>query len=96
MTDLLSYTNGKNVYLKMDCEGSEYDILLSATNEDMDKISTIGIEIHRDLHPIYKDDEIIYEKLRNFGFKQQTCNRMGIWYGTIFKESPYSVEIWSK
>ncbi len=97
LTDLLSYTNEKNVYLKMDCEGSEYDILLSATEEDMNKITTIGLEIHRDLHPIYKDDEVIYEKLREFGFKQQTCNRLGMWYGnTVFKESPYSVEIWSK
>lgn len=97
LSELLSHTNGNNVYLKMDCEGSEYDIILSAKDEDMDKITTIGLEIHRDLHPIYKGDDVIYKKLKSFGFKQQVCNRMGTWFGnSVFEQSPQSVEVWYK
>lgn len=62
----------------------------------MNKITTIGLEIHRDFHPIYKDDDILYEKLKHFEFKQLVCNRFGTWYETTFEKSPYSVEVWCK
>lgn len=56
------------IYLKIDCEGGEYDILLSATPEDMSRIDTVTLEMHADLHPTFKGFEILQNKLTEFGY----------------------------
>lgn len=58
----------KDVYLKLDCEGGEYDILLTASKEDMKKIDSITLEMHGDMHPTYKGFEILQNKLTEFGY----------------------------
>lgn len=96
--ELLSYTNGKDVYLKLDCEGAEYDIIMNATKEEMSQISCIGVEIHAEFHPIYKGREILAQKLLDFGFIHRECRQMGMWYdnGTVFVPGPLTIEYWSK
>jgi FkbM family methyltransferase len=47
--DLLGNFNGESVILKMDCEGSEYDIIYGASVEDLKKCQTILIEMHENI-----------------------------------------------
>lgn len=45
-TNLKEYMNGKNIFLKMDIEGSEFNWIDCITNEEMSKFAQIVIEIH--------------------------------------------------
>ena len=53
-------------FLKIDCEGAEYEILMNASSLDLDKIKKMSIEIHEKLVPYSK--EAIIEKLVKHGF----------------------------
>ena len=53
-------------FLKIDCEGAEYEILMNASSLDLDKIKKMSIEIHEKLVPYSK--EVIIEKLVKHGF----------------------------
>ena len=59
-------------YLKMDCEGAEWDILLSTPPEVLSRIRHLELEFHRfqkDQHP-----EILCSHLRSAGLKSYTTN----------------------
>jgi len=101
LKDLLSMAEGDNIFLKMDCEGGEYDILLNADFQDMDRISTVAIEIHGDLHPVYKGIDIIRNKLQSFGLRQIKQTKVGCWdgvdqYGNYinYRDLNLAQEIW--
>ena len=79
LKDLLKMVEGNNVFLKMDCEGSEYDILMNASKEDMARVSTVAIEVHGDLHPQYRGIEPIQQKLESFGFTLKDRKKIGAW-----------------
>ena len=79
LADILKQFKGDNIYLKIDCEGGEYDILLNATKKDMDRIDEIGIEIHEDMHPTYKGRKLIEDKLTSFGFINEHTDQMFGW-----------------
>ena len=102
LSEILNYLEGDKIYLKMDCEGSEYDIILNANEDDMKKISTIVVEIHTELHPTYKGFEIIGDKLKQFGYRQYDVRQLYSWMtnnaGEIYdmKPIPYRVEFWSR
>ena len=53
-------------FLKMDCEGAEYDIIMNASSSILDKIQKISAEIHEEIVPYSKKD--IIEKLEKHGF----------------------------
>lgn len=72
-----------DIILKIDCEGSEYDILLNTTKEELSRVKTLHIEIHADMHPLYKDFDILESKIQSFGFKKVRDNRM---FGYIANE----------
>lgn len=65
---LLKLAIGDDIFLKLDCEGAEYDILMNATKESMSRVTTIVLEVHSELHPVYKGREIIENKLKELGF----------------------------
>jgi FkbM family methyltransferase len=54
-------------YMKMDCEGGEYEILSSLSPQIAAKIDQVSIEIHGIPH--HRPEEI-HERLRDFGFRQ--------------------------
>jgi hypothetical protein len=91
-----------SVFLKCDCEGAEYDLLMDASNDDMKRIKTIAIEIHEDLHPKYKGSEVLHEKFIKWGFHRTQEKRIYTWdldsYGNRInmKPLPVVVEIWKK
>ena len=93
---------GNDVFLKIDCEGAEYDIILNAEQSDMDRISRIVMEIHTELHPTYKGYKILNDKLKSFGFILEDQKQMYTWDTTQtgdrvnWKEVPYRTEIWKK
>lgn len=102
LSDLLSKTDDNDIFLKMDCEGSEFDIILGATDEEMNRISKIVLEVHTDLHPIYKDLTELHQKMNEFGFKLLDEKQMCIWdydeNGDLVncRKMPLRTEIWSK
>ena len=90
------------VFLKLSCEGSEYDILLTAPDHVMQKVSHVALEIHPDLHPQYKEAQILYDKLTSWGFRMLYKNQM-VYYRFNEKGEklsatnlPETVEIWGR
>jgi FkbM family methyltransferase len=80
LTELLNKFDSDDIILKIDCEGAEYDILMNATTEELSRVKSIHIEIHGDLHPIYKGVELMKEKIKSFGFKKIRENQMLLFY----------------
>ena len=95
---LLDMTESNDVFLKIDCEGGEYDILLNANN--LNCVSTVAIEIHADLHPNLKGAWHIHKALDDFGFKPIQQNQMQAWNVDLLgnpyniRNLPVSEEIW--
>jgi FkbM family methyltransferase len=102
LDDLLQESNSNNVLLKLDCEGAEYDIILNATNDQMSRVSRLVVEIHAELHPVYKGFEILENKLTSFGFKKYDLKQIYSWMigpnGEMYdmKPIPYRIELWKK
>jgi len=61
LKDIIEKYNIKNGILKMDCEGCEYDSILSSNNNDLQKFESILVEYHNGF-------EKLEEKLRNAQF----------------------------
>lgn len=96
---LLNMFDGDDIYLKVDCEGAEYDIILGATKEQLDRVSDIVMEIHTDLHPVHKGAEVIEEKLRSCGFYEIEKQQVYFWPAndpTNMTPLPVVVVRWSK
>ena len=100
LKELIALTNTNTIFLKMDCEGGEYDIILNADPLDMAKIHTIAIEIHGDLHPKYKGVWKIHRALFDFGFIPIQQKQMKAWdidhFGNAinYRDLPTTEEIW--
>jgi len=102
LTDVLSYVEGDDIFLKLDCEGSEYDILLNATPQDMARISCVAMEVHSDMHPVYKGSKILENRLEKFGFTKTKDLPLFSWQldsnGNPFnyRRIPFGIQIWRK
>ena len=100
LKDILNLLLTDNIFLKIDCEGGEYDILLNADPEDMARITSIAIEIHGELHPTFKGFWHIHKALYSFGYKPIQQNQLKSWsvdqFGNAFNicNLPVSEEIW--
>jgi FkbM family methyltransferase len=100
LKDILNILSTNNIFLKIDCEGGEYDILLNADFEDMARITSIAIEIHGELHPTFKGFWHIHKALYSFGYKPIQQNQLKSWnvdqFGNAFNicNLPVSEEIW--
>lgn len=99
---LLKLAIGDDIFLKLDCEGAEYDIIMTATKESMSRVKTIVLEVHSDLHPIYKGRDIIENKLRELGFRNTKLDPIYFFNydnnGNLVNtaELPYSNQRWEK
>lgn len=99
---LLKLAIGDDIFLKLDCEGAEYDIIMTATKESMRRVKTIVLEVHSDLHPIYKGRDIIESKLRELGFRNTKLDPIYLFNydnnGNLVTtaELPYSNQRWEK
>lgn len=68
------FKNDKDVVLKLDCEGSEYEILYSMNVSYFNKVSTIFLEAHENIGGIAPKEKGSIQKLVNyiksFGFNE--------------------------
>jgi ribosomal protein L31 len=102
LSDLIRQLGGDNIFLKMDCEGAEYDILLGTPHEEMAKVSRIAIEIHSDVHPSYKGFDLIWNRLKEFGFSLVDRQPLFAWdvdslgHKVNYRPLPLTGEIWNR
>lgn len=80
LQDLLGFfsADDNDMFLKIDCEGSEYPIILTADKKDIRKFKTVVMEVHWELHedPMYRGRNTIIDKMESFGFELVYTNRM--------------------
>jgi FkbM family methyltransferase len=99
---LIEQCDSDNIFLKLDCEGAEYDILFDSPPHIFQKVKTIAVEIHGDLHPVYKGLEPLQNKLTDLGYRNVMRTQIGMWwYGpngepTRFDPLPLTVEKWER
>ncbi len=67
--------NGTRILIKMDCEGSEFDILLNCSTKILSRIEAIAVECH-DWLTEHSSEELI-ELLKRSGFTVK-CNEDGV------------------
>jgi FkbM family methyltransferase len=84
LSDLLNFLDIEDeVILKMDCEGAEYNILYSASKDDIRRFKIIFIEVHG--HPMTdKNPESLLNYLVSMGYEKQ--------WEDVFFEEVYSEE----
>lgn len=91
LEDIMSMTSINNkLVLKIDCEGSEFDILYSTPKEILKRFSYIYLEVHNKLNPRYIDKhEELLQYISNLGFDLKQGPIMGITYNDgTFVPSP--------
>ena len=102
LRDLLKLTGTSEVILKLDCEGSEFDILMNSSIDDLRTVSTIALEVHSGLHPVYKNRTEIEEKLTSLGFTAVMIQPMYYFeydlQGNLTSQTelPFSRQKWTK
>lgn len=71
-----------NLVLKLDCEGSEFEILLHTPQEVLNRFSYIYLEIHDDMNPNFKyKSKLLLSYLNSLGFDVATKGpQAGVWY----------------
>jgi len=86
-----------DMVLKLDCEGSEFNILMGAERDIIRKFAFIHIEIHANTNenPEYHDVEIVRNRLTEFGYNRISMIPV-MWYGKdgSSKELGVYVEKW--
>jgi FkbM family methyltransferase len=72
LEDLVKDYSENDMVLKLDIEGSEYDVLMKADKKLLRRFEIIGVEIHGNIHPEYKDKgtDVLENKLVESGFQQ--------------------------
>jgi hypothetical protein len=102
LAQLLAQVPDQPVFLKLDCEGAEYDILLDSDTTLFDQVQGVAIEIHGEFHPVHKGCELIQNRLSDLGFKLESRQPFGMWWydasGQVVSWEPLniSIELWSK
>ena len=63
---------GDDLVLKLDCEGSEFDIMMGTPIEIIRRFRTIFIEMHNNTnpHPAYRDSSVVINRLQECGFNK--------------------------
>ena len=82
-----------DMVLKLDIEGSEYDVLLNSSNECLRRFKTIFLEVHGDSNPNpqYKGSDIIHKRLSSAGFVMvHAIQQFGGWA----KDDQYYTQEW--
>jgi FkbM family methyltransferase len=72
---LVGDIDDNNMLLKLDCEGSEFDILLNTEREVIRKFRTVHMEIHSHINenPEYKNVEVVRNRMISLGYNRVSC-----------------------
>ena len=102
LAELVKQAGSDPIFLKLDCEGAEYDIIFDSEAGVFDQVQSIAVEIHGDLHPKYKGVESLQNKLKELGFRNINSTQIGMWWYNNegkpirFEPMPLKIDIWSK
>ena len=102
LEQLVSQATQAAIYLKMDCEGAEWDIMMHTPDNIFDRISHVALEIHGDIHPEYAHVNIMHDRLTHLGYKLIKRYQMGTWWYNAqgervrFDAGVNTTETWSK
>lgn len=96
LVDAMAYAEDKDddLVLKLDCEGSEYEILLNTPKDVLRKFSTIYLEIHELPNPRYRmQGKMLLEHVESLGFKAIAGPQPGTWFddGKTFVPAPITM-----
>jgi FkbM family methyltransferase len=80
------YTIDRCDFLKLDCEGAEFEIILQADPSVLNRVRTIVMEYHDHLSRNYSHVDLL-EKLKSLGFQASSYNANGT-YGMIAASRP--------
>jgi hypothetical protein len=80
------YTIDRCDFLKLDCEGAEFEIILQADPSVLNRVRTIVMEYHDHLSRNYSHVDLL-EKLKSLGFQVSSYNAHGT-YGMIAASRP--------
>lgn len=87
----------EDMVLKLDCEGSEFNILIESDRETIRKFAFIHIEIHANTNenPAYQDVDVVRNRLTEVGYQRVSLIPV-MWYGNNreTKELGVYVEKW--
>lgn len=69
---LVSHVPHTNMILKLDCEGSEFDILLTSSDQLLRRFQSIHLEIHGNCNPnpVFHDPDMVRNRLAQAGFQR--------------------------
>ena len=85
-----------DLILKIDCEGSEYDILLPCP-ELIKRFKYIYSEVHNNMHPNKSYNHVMLEEfINNLGFKSEIINSVWGWIATDGTFTPFTTVDFSK
>jgi FkbM family methyltransferase len=93
LEEILREISGDNLIMKLDCEGSEYDIIFTCSQDLLRRFKYMYTEIHEEVHPNKSYNVVMFKKfMNNIGFSSQyTTPAAGIWYGDTFVPYPMQV-----
>lgn len=95
LVEAMAYASDKDdLVLKLDCEGSEYEILLNTPRAVLRKFSTIYLEIHELPNPNYRmQGKMLLKHIESLGFKAIAGPQPGTWFddGKTFVPSPITM-----
>ena len=100
--DIMAQTYSHDVIVKINCEGSEFDIILDSDAHTWRRVSVIHLRITEQLHVTHKLRAPIHEKLISMGFTMQSSTNIGTnWFdqsGQFVKWEPgvHFVESWRR
>ena len=87
-----------NILLKLDCEGSEFDILLNSSHQLLRRFKSIHLEIHGDCNenPDYHDPDLIRNRLSHANFTRVRQHGLVAYddQGMVTGSLPVWVEKW--
>lgn len=101
-SEIMDQVAGHDILLKLDCEGGEYDVILTASHHDFVRINEIMMEIHTDLHPKHKGKEVIEQVLTKNGFNKLDSVQIYYWdwdpngQPINYREAPFVNQHWKK
>lgn len=101
-SEIMDQVAGHDILLKLDCEGGEYDVILTASQHDFVRINEIMMEIHTDLHPKHKGKEIIEQILSKNGYNKLDSVQIYYWdwdpngQPVNYREAPFVNQHWKK
>lgn len=69
---LVNSVEGDDLVLKLDCEGSEFNVLMSSDDETLRRFEFIHLEVHGNCNPNpeWHDVEVVHRRLSSAGFKK--------------------------